>query len=628
MTAAALALILMFSGSVTWVLTTHRIPETSDQAIVGLMALDILHGKGHPIFYYGSTYAGSLEAHYLAVVFRVFGGSMTTYRGAMVFLVFLIVLGVWELTRRTFGARAAFFGTAYLALPPAFFLYKGTTSDGHYASAQLIALGLLSAALWQKSRASRVKASVLPLSVFGLLAGIGLWVTPISPPVVAAALLWLLLCGYLKPFGASALALGCGAIVGSGPWWYWNAGHRWMSLSSPDVGLAGGAGLLSNLGLVLRKSLAVLLGASQPFSDRLMAYPGAWPIVGLLLLVALAPLAARPFRRDPRILLFVLAGLFVLVAGAASRRFAPTEPRFLVTLYAILPPLIGCALGRATAHDRFSAISRVAFVGILATHAAGLSGARTHTTVVADGEVTGSLNQLVSKLKAERIDRIYASYWTAYRVSFETLESIIATPLRGEDIVRQEVYEREVDGAVNPALVLLSPRSNCFEDYLVEHRKRYRMTSAGAFSIFSDLEPGTLALLRNVRSIPLPSVGHAAWWKTIRHPHTVAGGETVQVSFEVTNASPCSWMAPVHVGHRWTRTDIAGAPVESPVRFFLPGRIEPGQSFRAEFPIRAPVEPGTYVVTYDLVQEMVAWFGNETGTPNVMSVSVRPGNRS
>ena len=52
---------------------SHRIHWSSDQAIVGLMARHILHGIAHPVFYYGSAYAGTLESSYMAAVFSVIG---------------------------------------------------------------------------------------------------------------------------------------------------------------------------------------------------------------------------------------------------------------------------------------------------------------------------------------------------------------------------------------------------------------------------------------------------------------------------------------------------------------------------------------------------------------------------
>jgi hypothetical protein len=87
-----LALVFVSSGVQAFVVATRRIPTNSDQAIVGLMAKHIADGNGHPVFYYGSSYAGSLEAHFVAGLFSIFGPSPAVYRVAMVVLVDLTML--------------------------------------------------------------------------------------------------------------------------------------------------------------------------------------------------------------------------------------------------------------------------------------------------------------------------------------------------------------------------------------------------------------------------------------------------------------------------------------------------------------------------------------------------------
>ena len=121
-----------------------RVPFSSDQAVVAIMAEDILERGAHPVFYYGAQYAGTLEPHYLALAFAIFGASPLVFRGAMAILVVLAVLGAWATAREAFGDRAGLFAGLYLALGPSFFLYKGLTSDGAYAS--LLVLSSLS--LW------------------------------------------------------------------------------------------------------------------------------------------------------------------------------------------------------------------------------------------------------------------------------------------------------------------------------------------------------------------------------------------------------------------------------------------------------------------------------------------------
>src|SRR5215831_10049840 len=132
MLSAVALLMLVFLAVQWWAISTHRIPWRSDQAIVALMARHILAGEGHPVFYWGVAYAGSLEPHFVAAIFAMFGPSVGSYRLAMGILFALLVLGVFALTRRLFGDRASLIALAYFAMPPFFLLFKGLTSDGAY----------------------------------------------------------------------------------------------------------------------------------------------------------------------------------------------------------------------------------------------------------------------------------------------------------------------------------------------------------------------------------------------------------------------------------------------------------------------------------------------------------------
>src|SRR3970040_1364373 len=141
----AVPLLVLVTLVTCWIFEQRgRVPFSSDQAVAAIMAEDILERGAHPVFTYGAHYAGTLEPHYLALVFAIFGASPLVFRGAMAVLVALAVVGVWATAREAFGDRAGFFAGLYLALGPSFFLYKGLTSDGAYASL----LALSSLCLW------------------------------------------------------------------------------------------------------------------------------------------------------------------------------------------------------------------------------------------------------------------------------------------------------------------------------------------------------------------------------------------------------------------------------------------------------------------------------------------------
>ena len=114
-----------FAAALTaWWIASARIPRGADQAVVALMARHILEGRGHPVFYWGSTYGGTLEPHLLAAAFALFGATPAVFRAFYVASGRSISAGCRALTARFFGRRAGLVAAAYLAVPPFFLPYK------------------------------------------------------------------------------------------------------------------------------------------------------------------------------------------------------------------------------------------------------------------------------------------------------------------------------------------------------------------------------------------------------------------------------------------------------------------------------------------------------------------------
>ena len=124
---------VLASGLTAWLLASGRIPRSADQAVVALMARHILEGRGHPVFYWGATYGGTLEPHLLVPLFAVFGATAEVFRSFYVVLWAAFLAGTAAFTGRFFGRTAALFAGAFLAIPPFFLPYKLLTSDGAYA---------------------------------------------------------------------------------------------------------------------------------------------------------------------------------------------------------------------------------------------------------------------------------------------------------------------------------------------------------------------------------------------------------------------------------------------------------------------------------------------------------------
>ncbi len=625
-TGAAVVAGLLFTVSlgVQWyVIATQRIPPSSDQAVVGLMAKHILSGKEDPVFFYGSTYDGTLEPHYVAGVFALTGASAGAYRAAMALLLLLTMAGVFGVTWRGFGMPEALIALAYLSLPPFFFLYKGLTSDGVYDAFDLLVVASL-ALCWTIDRRLQQGRPLSPaFGVLGFVSGVAWWVTPLSFPVTASALLWLFVRAKPRPSLTASSAFLVGGLAGSFPWWSWNLRHGWASLKAPELGTESVRGALSHLGLILSRSIPILAGGGQ---IRHTYFHVVFPFSRLLILLLLAGILAIPFReifrgdRFARLLFMVLLAL--ILAAIWSKRLVPTEPRFLFPYYALVPPLVGAALVSLARRRGGTFLAGGLGAVLLLVHTSSIRVADRHLKND-DTQVTAPLTEVLRAVQEAGLRYVYANYWTAYRLSFESDERIIATPIPGEETVRYAPYEREVGSTPEAGFVLLSPRSGCFESYLRETGLAYRRTNVREFGIFSKVAPEALEFVRSHGALPLPEEAYRVGWRIESNPSTLParGQATARVSF--LNESPCSWSRAVHLGYHWRPLNPEGEFIRDGGRAIPDRRVNPGEWATVEVPLKAPDRPGHYRLEYDLVFEGVKWFSERGGAIAPVPIDVR-----
>jgi hypothetical protein len=132
-----------------------------------------------------------------------------------------------------------------------------------------------------------------------------------------------------------------------------------------------------------------------------------------------------------------------------------------------------------------------------------------------------------------------------------------------------------------------------------------------------------------------PDPYHAELTLTGELPSEVPAGETVRLGVQVTNRGRTAWSssAPGHgvrLGARLVGPVAApltdpvesfrrpGGPAQDVARAEIPrGLIAPGERQELELVIRLEVEPGSYLLQVDMVEEGVHWF-SDVGPPGVI----------
>lgn len=130
---------------------------------------------------------------------------------------------------------------------------------------------------------------------------------------------------------------------------------------------------------------------------------------------------------------------------------------------------------------------------------------------------------------------------------------------------------------------------------------------------------------------PLPPGTYRATIVAHQAPEQLRAGEKRKLRLRVTNTADQPLPAAradtaqfqLRVGNRW-RAPGAGAVAQDDGRQPLTYPLLPGETGDFPLTITAPTQPGDYTLEIDLVQEGVAWFGAQGGTPLRLAIHVRP----
>lgn len=442
-----------------WILQSPFGEVDSDEAVVGLMARHFLRGE-LDTFFWGQSYGGTLETVLVAAVFAVAGSSVAALKAVPILLTAAACGLTWRVGRVTVGDPAGrLSGALFWVFPPAFVL-ASTKERGFYGAGLVLCLAILLVALRLDRRPAPAGGFLL-----GLLAGLGWWTAPhvafFSLPVLG----WLAV--RRRREWRLALAFLPGFLIGAAPWIAFNLRNGWPSIAAPEAPPGTYA-----------ERVRTFLALAFPAAVGLrMSYSGAWlvgPLGAPLVAGALALVAAR--RRplgDP--LLLVVAGFPLLLMISA---WYLSEPRYAV----FIVPVIVLMLAR---HARPPWAHLLALGVALALTASGLWGlagwAERHPGNL--DLTAGSTAALRRAMEARGAGRAYADYWVSYKLSFESGEQIIATPV---DVVRYGPHDALVDAGVAPAYVVLagSGRDGRLQEALAGLGVPFERVRAGRYAAF------------------------------------------------------------------------------------------------------------------------------------------------
>jgi hypothetical protein len=193
----------------------------SDDATMGLMAKHIVALGEHPIFFYGQSYMGSLEAYAAALVFLFLGASEFALKCGLILLYACFMVIMYGFLVQVTSRAWALAGEALLALGADEMVYHQLEAYGGYLETLLFGAALLALTCWlirTQGDATLTRRRHLAFAGWGLAAGLGIWSDALIAPfvVLTAGALALFCWSTVRRWGA-IIALSC-LLLGISPW--------------------------------------------------------------------------------------------------------------------------------------------------------------------------------------------------------------------------------------------------------------------------------------------------------------------------------------------------------------------------------------------------------------------------
>ncbi len=398
----------------------------SDEAIVGLMGMEILKGH-HFIFYWGQGYMGSLEAYAAALLFRFCGVSPPVLK-AVPALFFLAAAGFhWLFARRTLGRESAAVLLGLFCWSPWVFSRWGAAPRGGYMEA--LALGGLALYLAVLIAGKSGRAGAWWYLLLGLVGGLGFWthylfvyyLVPIGLTILLPALF---ADGRWRRTGAFTT----GFLAGVSPVIVYNLRHSFASLKMTRMG--GNADLAANWANLTVRQLPTLLGANRLDTPRPLWPWASWLLLGLYALGIVWFMAAA-FRRSRRTpdtpVVAVLLPLLVVATGLACFILTgfgifDTE-RYLIPLYPLFALFLAVLLVDLGGLWKPAAIALGIFVATVNAYGNWIY--TTRNVLPKGAEFSRETAQVLDYCRERGIKTAWGGHWVCYVLTFLSRQELV-----------------------------------------------------------------------------------------------------------------------------------------------------------------------------------------------------------
>lgn len=481
------------------VVTSRLGPVDADEAVVGLMARDLLRGRVEA-FFWGQDYGGIHEQVLVALLLAVRVPGWLAMELAPIAWAAAAAVLTWRIGRRlALGEGAAVMAGAFVWLTSGAFVWLSTKERGFYGATMVMGLVALLFALRLIQGTSALPPRRADALVLGLAAGTGWYASPQIAYLALPAALVLVAGGRARwrALVAHVPVVVVGVLVGALPWIVVNVRTGFASLDLAATLPATTYG--DRLTIFFRHALPIASGLKVPFTLAWFGGDVGRAAYGLSLLVVVVLAVLAVVRRWPLWPVGVGVLAYPLLYAAFPTSYYFGDPRYLYFLWPMVALLVVDAARRLHVAVAVGVVVVATVVGV-----AGLQrmASLPWTPDQATHDIAPvSIDAAVGALERSGDRYAYADYWLSYRITFATDRRVIASPVQ---LVRSARDDRAVAAASarSPVPYVLVAGS-CYD--------RAMRTMLGESGVAHDAErAGRLVIVRPARAVGSDAVA-AAW---------------------------------------------------------------------------------------------------------------------
>lgn len=465
-----------------WIYRSALGIPNSDEGVVGLMVRHAMHGD-LSTFFWGSPYGGPQEVILTIPFMAVLGSGWLAVRVPPIALHAVACVLIWRVGLRTIGPLGAKVAAAIFWVWPPFVLFQLTQQQSFYATNVVYCALVVLLALRIVELPDRMR-----VGLFGFVLGFGFFQSPQIAPIAIPAIIWIIWRRReaLRHAWLAALL----AIVGASPWIVWNMRHGWGSLDVHGTLHQ----YLTSLRLLASPLGLETIGLRSPFTAE--PFIPSVPITYLLFaaLLGLFAYAGVRARREPAAVLFIVTAVFPFIYALGRMTANITGwPQYTV----ILTPVLALLIARIARND----LQGIALVALMfAITAVALP--RMNAWIKLPQPIARAprdFSPLIATLDRLHLGHVYADYWIAYNLDFDSDERIVAVensfsavsfpggkavPGYDENI-RYRTYDRKVRAADRSGFVFFRRTLESVKIVPQLEQNGYRAVPVGPFVIYA-----------------------------------------------------------------------------------------------------------------------------------------------